>query len=134
LWKEEVGNVCPDLYGACFLIFTGERRVMPREGRDFQGKLIRELRYRLPGCVILKNDANYLQGVPDILILWEDTWAALECKIGAEADREANQIYYVNLMNGMSFAAFIYPANKDDVLHDLQRTLELARRTRVSQT
>jgi DNA-directed RNA polymerase specialized sigma54-like protein len=104
---------------------------MSKDG--FQAKLIRELRYRYPGCVILKNDANYLQGIPDILILWKDRWAALEVKEDASDNVEANQIYYVNLLNGMSFAAFIYPANRDEVIHDLQRALGAARRTRVSQ-
>ncbi|MCD8389640.1 MAG: hypothetical protein LUC21_05705 [Oscillospiraceae bacterium] len=60
--------------------------------RDFQAKLIRELKVIFPGCVILKNDPNYKQGVPDLLILYRDKWAALECKKSETASRQANQI------------------------------------------
>ena len=39
--------------------------------RDFQSKLIKEIKIRLPGALVLKNDANYKQGVPDLLILYK---------------------------------------------------------------
>ena len=44
----------------------------------FQRKLIQEIRNRFPGCAVLKNDPTYIQGFPDILVLYEDRWAALE--------------------------------------------------------
>ena len=46
----------------------------------FQAELITELKSRFPGCLVLKNDADYIQGIPDILILHRDRWATLECK------------------------------------------------------
>ena len=47
---------------------------------NFQASLIRELKQLFPGCIVLKNDADYLQGVPDLLVLHGKYWASLECK------------------------------------------------------
>ena len=91
---------------------------------QFDTKLINELKQRFPGCIILKNDANYLQGVPDRIILWNDKWATLETKKTKNASRQPNQEYYVNKMNEMSFSAFIYPENMEEVLDGLQQTFE----------
>ena len=102
-----------------------------RESR-FQAELIRKLRNLFPGCVILKNDPNYLQGVPDLLVLWRDRWAALECKNNAKAMVRPNQGYYVTLMDAMSFSAFIYPENEEEILHELQHAFRPRRTTRVS--
>ena len=92
--------------------------------RDFQGKLIRELKDRFEGCIVLKNDSGYIQGIPDLLVLFNDKWASLECKDNAGAKRQPNQPYYVERMNEMSFSRFICPENKEDVLHELQQAFE----------
>lgn len=97
--------------------------------RDFQRDLIQELRNRFKGCIIMKNDASRQQGIPDLLILHKDKWAALECKRSAkdaEADRAniLQQSYHVERMNEMSFARFIFPENRQEVLNDLQQALE----------
>ena len=91
--------------------------------RDFQAKLIKELKMIFPGCIIMKNDSSYIQGIPDLIILFEDKWAALEVKKSATASHRPNQEYYVELMDDMSFAKFIYPENKEEVLYELQQTL-----------
>lgn len=104
---------------------------MGRVETPFQAKLIQELRSIFPGCVILKNDANYLQGVPDLIILWYKYYALLECKSEAEARRQPNQPYYIQLLNEWSFAAFIHPGNKEQVLDALQRTFKPSRKSRV---
>lgn len=91
---------------------------------EFQAKLIRELKERFPGCIVLKNDASYLQGVPDLLILSGNKWASLECKKHAGANKRPNQEYYVNRMNEMSFSAFISPENKEEVLNAIQQAFE----------
>ena len=90
----------------------------------FQHEVIAEIRRRMPGCMILKNDCNYIQGVPDLLVLNNEHWAALECKKSAGAAHRPNQDYYVQKMNGMSYAAFIFPENREEVLNELQQSLE----------
>ena len=88
----------------------------------FQSELIKDLRELFPGCIILKNDPTYIQGIPDLLILFEDKWAALEVKKSITASHRPNQEFYVNKMGRMSYANFIYPENKEVVLNELQET------------
>lgn len=88
----------------------------------FQSGLIKEIKDRFPECIVMKNDSNYIQGIPDLLILSGDKWASLECKKSAKAKHRPNQDYYVEKMNGMSFSAFVYPENKEEVLNELGRT------------
>ena len=84
----------------------------------FQDRLVKELKYDLfPGCMTFKMDQ--IQGIPDLLILFENKWAMLECKKNARAKKQPNQEYYVDLMDQMSFARFICPENKDAVLDEL---------------
>lgn len=101
----------------------------------FQSDLIRELKERLPGCLVMKLDASYIQAIPDLLVLYRNKWAVLECKRSEAAFRKSlkdnpNQLYYVNLLDGMSFASFIFPENKEDVLYDLERSFKVKRHTR----
>ena len=96
---------------------------MSKLERDFQAKLIKELRLIFKGCIILKNDPNYIQGIPDLIILYNDRWAALEVKKSEHAPHRPNQEYYVDLMNEMSYASFIYPENKEEILYELQQAL-----------
>ena len=91
--------------------------------RDFQAKLIKELKMIFKGCIIIKNDSSYIQGIPDLIILFNDRWAALEVKKSKNASHRPNQDYYVDIMDQMSFASFIYPENKEEVLYELQQTL-----------
>lgn len=98
---------------------------------DFKRKLILEIEELFPECVILNNDANFLQGIPDLQILNGEKWAMLETKRTTNASRRTNQEYYVTLFNHMSYASFIYPENKERVLDELQSALRSTRRTRV---
>lgn len=91
--------------------------------RDFQAKLIKDLKNMFPGSIIMKTDPTYIQGLPDLLILHNDKWAALEVKRSATASKRPNQDYYVDKMDSMSYASFIYPENKEDVLDELRKTL-----------
>lgn len=91
------------------------------EGR-FKQDTLEEIRDLFDGCIILQGNAEYTQGIPDVLVLFNRRWAALEFKRSADASHQPNQDYYVDLMDRMSFAAFIYPENKGDVLHALQRS------------
>ena len=99
---------------------------------QFQATLIKDLKTMLPGCVVLKNDANYLQGFPDLLILHNDKWAVLECKREKDAHKQPNQEYYVDKLGKMSYARFICPENRNEVLNELQQTFGVDRSTCVS--
>ena len=91
---------------------------------QFQTKLIRELRFLFPASIVLKNDPDYIQGIPDLLILNGDRWAALECKRSEKEHRQPNQEHYVRTMDEMSFARFVFPENKDYILNELQQTFK----------
>ena len=104
---------------------------MPKEN-SFQAQLIKDLKILFPGCMVLKNDPNYIQGVPDLLVLYKNKWAALECKRTESAHHQPNQDFYVSSMNDMSFARFIFPENEEEVLSELQSTFGSRRKARVS--
>jgi hypothetical protein len=86
----------------------------------FQAELKKDLRQRFPGCIVTKMDSGDIQGIPDLLILYEDKWATLENKRSKQARHQPNQDYYVDKMNEMSFSRFIYPENKEEVLNELE--------------
>lgn len=98
----------------------------------FKTNLIKELKEMFTGCIVTHFDPNEIQGFPDLLILYGDRWAALEGKRNANSPHRPNQDYYVGLMNEMSFAAFIYPENKEEVLYELQQAFGSRRTTRLS--
>lgn len=85
----------------------------------FQMKLVKEIKNKFPGCIVMKNDATYIQGIPDLLVLHKNKWAGLEAKKNSKASHRPNQDYYVDKMDAMSFSRFIYPENKDEVLDEL---------------
>lgn len=101
-----------------------ERIIISLESK-FQAQLIKELKSIFPGCIVLKNDPNYLQGVPDLTIFFKDKWATLEVKKNEKARHQPNQDYYVELMDNMSYSRFIYPENKEEILNELQHTFRL---------
>lgn len=90
----------------------------------FQSDTIKEIEKRFPGAIVTKMDANYIQGIPDVLVLYNNKWATLEFKKTGKASHQPNQDYYVNRMNGMSFSAFIFPENKEKVLDEMARSFE----------
>lgn len=106
-------------------------RVTMRE-RNYQTQLIKKLRILFPGCMILRNNPNDVQGIPDLLILFKDRWAALEAKISKDAPDRPNQRHYIEQMADMSFAAFISPENETEVLDELQFAFLDCRSTRFS--
>lgn len=120
--KREYKCVVGTLYS--FLLFLCSKKkggsLMARSGKlesGFQDKLRKTLEAMFPGCMIFKMDQ--IQGIPDLLILYKDKWASLECKKFASAKRQPNQEYYVGKMNEMSFSRFICPENKEEVLNEL---------------
>jgi len=96
---------------------------MKRENK-FQAELIKEIKERWNDCIVMKNDPNYMQGVPDLAIFNNDKWAMLECKKSAHESHQPNQDYYVGLMDNMSFARFIFPENKEEILDAMGKFFE----------
>lgn len=86
---------------------------------EFQAKLIKKLKALYPGCEILKNDANYKQGFPDLLIMFGKHYAVLECKASKDEPYRPNQEWYLDKIAGMSFSATIYPENEREILSAL---------------
>ena len=123
--REESKNIAFYAYPHIF----GE--TIMRESR-FQRKLIEEIEELFPGCIFMKNDPNYIQGIPDLLILYKNKWAALECKRSEREHHQPNQDYYISIMDEMSYASFVYPENKEVVLDELQSALRARRKTRLS--
>lgn len=94
----------------------------------YQNKLLIPTIYDcLPGSVVLQNDPKRVQGIPDLLVLWQDRWAMLEVKRSSTEDAEPNQEHYVDMFNAMSFAAFIFPENEHEVLDALQSAFGVKR-------
>ena len=98
-----------------------------KKENEFQSALIKELKEIFPGCMVLKNDSSYYQGIPDLLVLFEDKWAMLESKRSSTASHRPNQDYYIEKFGNMSYASFIYPENKEEVLDELQQAFRLRR-------
>lgn len=98
--------------------------------RDYQSYLIKKLKTLFPGSLILKNDSGYLQGILDLTIFIEDWYGMLEVKASADSPEQPNQRYYVEMVDKMSFAAFIYPENEGEVLAALQQSFMARRKTR----
>ena len=96
---------------------------MARESK-FQKQLVETIESKFPGCFVMKNDSSYIQGIPDLLILYNNIWFALECKKNDTAHKQPNQEYYVKKMDDMSYAAFINPNNKEEILNDLEQAFK----------
>lgn len=97
---------------------------------EFQRQLKAELEARYPGCYILKNDPTFITGIPDLTILYGEKWATLEVKrskkeaIASMENKQGKhplQARRVNDLNAMSFSAYIYPENREEVLNELDR-------------
>lgn len=90
----------------------------------YQSKLVKRIKDRFPGSIVMKTDPSQRQGMPDLLILHDDKWASLEVKQSATAKKRPNQEYYVKKLNDMSFASFIFPENEEEVLNAMERSFK----------
>ena len=87
----------------------------------FQSEVIHELKRRWPGCVVMKNMTGAKDGFPDITVYIGAIWAMLECKRSKNAPHRPNQDWWVDNLNRMGFARFIFPENRKEVMRDLER-------------
>jgi hypothetical protein len=101
-------------------------RAMKKETK-YQAALVKKINTLFPGCVVLKNDPSQRQGIPDIIILYKNRWAALEVKTAESSPVRPNQPYYVEKFGEMSYASFVYPENEERVLSELQRSFTSSR-------
>lgn len=90
--------------------------------KDFQAKLIKDIKQRFVGCIVLKNDPNYIQGIPDLVVFYQDKYAILEVKNTANARHRPNQDYYISKFGQYTFATFVFPENKEDVLDGMAQS------------
>lgn len=88
----------------------------------FQSKLIKRIKKQFDGCTVLKNDPKYLQGFPDIIVLYKDKFAILEVKRKKDAIHQPNQDYYIDKYSPFIFASFVYPENVEEVLYEMERS------------
>ena len=91
---------------------------------QYQSKLKKKIEDRFPGAVVTKMDTSHYQGMPDLLILYNDRWALLEVKKSETAEKRPNQEYYVDKFNEMSFSSFIFPENEKEVLNAMERSFK----------
>ncbi len=97
---------------------------MEKLEKNFQAKLIKRLKEDYPDSIVLKLDPTYKQGIPDLLILQDDKWAAFEVKRNSKSSKRTNQDYYISKMDNMSFARFINPENMEENLNDLRKSFK----------
>ena len=98
----------------------------------FKSKLRKKIENLFPEAIVINLDPNDIPGIPDILILNGNRWAALEGKAYENAPHQPNQDYYVSLLDEMSYSSFIYPENEKEVLYELQQAFSNRRPARVS--
>ncbi len=99
---------------------------------QYQNKLMKKIKELIPDSLVMKNDPQQIQGIPDILVLRKNRWAMLEVKMSETSPVQPNQSFYVDILSEMSYASFISPSNEEEVLSELQRALGITRKACVS--
>lgn len=98
---------------------------------NFQRELVKELERRFPGAIVMKNDPSYIQGIPDLTMLYRNTFVAFECKRSKNAAKRPNQQWYVDEINRMGgLAYFIYPENAKEILNEVERDVGIEQASR----
>lgn len=94
---------------------------------EFQTRLVKQLEELIPGCFILVKPGYYIQGFPDLLVLYKNMWVALECKRSESAPYEPNQPWYLAELDSMGYAATIYPENSKEIIDEVLQSFGLKR-------
>lgn len=102
---------------------------MVKSETDFQRDVKKDILKRIPGSRVFKLDPGRTVGVPqgwpDLLILYKGRWAALEIKKTSKAHRQPNQGLYIDRISEHTYASFISPENKEEVIDAMARSFEL---------
>lgn len=92
---------------------------------EYQMELIKKIENEvLPGSIVLKNDPNFIQGIPDLIVLYLDKYAILEVKKNKKAKYRPNQEWYLSHFGKHVYSETIYPENEEDILDGLQSALQ----------
>lgn len=87
---------------------------------EYQSYLIKKIESQYPEILIMKNDSSYIQGIPDLTLLYENKWAMLEVKRSIASVLRPNQEFYIDRLKQMGgYASVIYPENEDEVINEL---------------
>ena len=79
----------------------------------------------------MKNDARYLQGIPDFVILYHNVWVLIEFKKQKDSRYRPNQEYYLDLAKQWSFAYTIHKDNWSFVKANLFHILHQAEKYNI---
>lgn len=106
-------------------VLSGKQRGESMKESKFQSDLIKDLKNRMPGCIVHKNDgSNVEQGFPDLTVIFKGRAGFLECKRNKTANKRPNQDRWIERLNDSgAYASFIYPENRKEVLDELEQTL-----------
>ena len=91
---------------------------------DYQADLIKTIKKRFPDSIVMKNDAKYIQGIPDLCVVHGKRWAMLEVKKSKDEPHQPNQDFYVGKAKEWSFGAFIFPENEEEILNGMEELFE----------
>lgn len=87
---------------------------------EFKRKFKQELVARFPDLEIFEPNPTHRRSSPDMMIFDVMGWAALEFKRSEDAPYRPNQYYNISRLTEKGYATFVYPENKEEVLHDLE--------------
>lgn len=75
------------------------------------------------------NDPNMpgQQGIPDLTVYVGPRWFLLETKRSEKSKKRPNQDYWIDYWSNTTFCSIIFPENEEEVLNDLERSLEARR-------
>lgn len=94
---------------------------MAKRESEFQARLIRRIKTEIPGTTVLKNDANYIQGFPDLTILHDNRFAILENKRSSSASHRPNQDFYIRKFDSDgAFSVFMDPEHEEEIMRGLK--------------
>lgn len=96
---------------------------MPSLEGPYKTYLRHRIEAELPGSIVIRAETGYIQGFPDLGILFDRNCGWLEAKTGPKAKLQPNQEYWVERLSGLCFASFIYPEIEEEVLNELYKAL-----------
>lgn len=72
-----------------------------------------------PEAIVMKNDASYLLGVPDLTIIVRSRWAFIETKKCSNSHKQPLQEDYIQYADTWAFGAFVDKDNAYRVFNEL---------------